>query len=102
MTITLTPGRATLADWRAVADGAGVRLDAAAVPAIEASARAVEAVISGSLMTWACYQEGTAANWIRRNLDAVLRPHIEPPRAVSKRGRRLLKSFGSSRRGSSR
>ena len=46
MTITLTPGRATLADWRAVADGAGVRLDAAAVPAIEASARAVEAVIA--------------------------------------------------------
>jgi histidine ammonia-lyase len=42
--ITLTPGRATLADWRAVADGAGVRLDPAALPAVEASARTVEAI----------------------------------------------------------
>jgi histidine ammonia-lyase len=44
--ITLTPGRATLANWRAVTDGAAVRLDAAAMPAIEASARAVEAIIA--------------------------------------------------------
>lgn len=46
MTITLTPGRATLADWRAVADGAGVRLDPAALPAIEASARTVDAIVA--------------------------------------------------------
>jgi histidine ammonia-lyase len=44
--ITLTPGRATLADWRAVAEGAAVRLDPAAVPAVEAGARAVEAIIA--------------------------------------------------------
>jgi histidine ammonia-lyase len=44
--ITLTPGRATLADWRAVADGAAVRLDPAAIPAVEAGARAVEAIIA--------------------------------------------------------
>jgi histidine ammonia-lyase len=46
MTITLKPGRATLADWRAVAAGAGVRLDPAALPAIEASARAVDAIVA--------------------------------------------------------
>jgi histidine ammonia-lyase len=46
MTITLKPGRATLADWRAVADGAPVRLDPAAMPAIEASARTVEAIVA--------------------------------------------------------
>ena len=45
-TITLTPGRATLADWRSVADGAAVRLDPAATPAVEAAARAVEAIIA--------------------------------------------------------
>jgi AcrR family transcriptional regulator len=39
-------------------------------------ARVIEAIIGGSLMTWACYQEGPAARWIRRNLDAVLRPHL--------------------------
>src|SRR5262245_48730047 len=50
-----------------------------------ALARAIEAVISGSLMTWACYQEGTAARWIRRDLDAVLRPYLERPRAAARR-----------------
>jgi histidine ammonia-lyase len=44
--ITLTPGRARLADWRAVAQGAAVRLDPAAMPAVEAGARAVEAIIA--------------------------------------------------------
>jgi AcrR family transcriptional regulator len=39
-------------------------------------ARTIETVISGSLMTWACYREGTAAEWIRRDLEAVLRPHL--------------------------
>src|SRR5262245_8280482 len=38
--------RATLPDWRAVADGAAARLDPAALPAIEASARAVEAIVA--------------------------------------------------------
>ena len=44
--ITLTPGRATLADWRAVAGGAAVRLDPAAMPAVEAGARAVKAIVA--------------------------------------------------------
>ena len=44
--ITLTPGRTTLADWRAVADGADVRLDPAALPAVEASARTVDAIVA--------------------------------------------------------
>jgi AcrR family transcriptional regulator len=39
-------------------------------------ARTIEAMISGSLMTWACYREGAAAAWIRRDLDAVLQPHL--------------------------
>jgi len=44
--ITLTPGRATLADWRAIFEGADVRLDPGAQPEIEASARAVDAIIA--------------------------------------------------------
>jgi AcrR family transcriptional regulator len=43
-------------------------------------ARVIEAVISGSLMAWACYREGTAAAWMRRDLDAVLRAHAPPGR----------------------
>jgi histidine ammonia-lyase len=45
-TVTLRPGRATLADWRRVAQGAAVQLDPAAVPAVEASARTVDAIIA--------------------------------------------------------
>jgi len=44
--ITLTPGRVTLVNWRAVANGAAVRLDPAAMPAVDAGARAVEAIIA--------------------------------------------------------
>jgi histidine ammonia-lyase len=44
--ITLKPGRATLADWRAVAGGAGVRLDPSALPAVAASARTVDAIVA--------------------------------------------------------
>ena len=46
MTITLRPGGVTLGDWRAVAGGARVRLDPAAIPAIERSARAVDAIVA--------------------------------------------------------
>ena len=42
-------------------------------------ARLVETVIGGSLMSWACYRHGTAIEWIRRDLEAVLAPHL--PRA---------------------
>ena len=40
-----------------------------------ALARVVSAQISGSLMSWAFHQEGTAASWIRRNLGIVLGPY---------------------------
>lgn len=39
-------------------------------------ARTIEAIVSGSLMSWATYREGQAATWIARDLDAVLAPWI--------------------------
>ncbi len=39
-------------------------------------ARTIEAIIGGSLMSWACYREGPAIAWVRRDLDAVLQPHL--------------------------
>jgi AcrR family transcriptional regulator len=39
-------------------------------------ARTIETTLGGSLMTWACYQEGPAARWLRQDLDAVLEPHL--------------------------
>lgn len=44
-------------------------------------ARTVETVVSGSLMSWATYREGKAADWIVRDLDAVLAPWLSRPRA---------------------
>ena len=40
-----------------------------------ALARVVSAQISGSLMSWAFYEEGKASAWIRRDLGVVLGPY---------------------------
>jgi len=48
-------------------------------------ARTIEAMVSGSLMTWACYREGRAAAWIGRDLEAVLRPYRASPRQTGRR-----------------
>ena len=46
-------------------------------------ARVVETVIGGSLMSWACYREGPAVEWIRSDLEAVLAPHLPRRRPAS-------------------
>ena len=60
-------------------------------------ARTVEALISGSLMSWACYRDGPAAAWIRRDLDAVLQPY-----AVTGRGSRESSTSRLNRRNRNR
>src|SRR5436190_917466 len=44
--IELKPGRMRLTDWRAIAAGAAVTLDPVAMPAVAASAAAVEAIVA--------------------------------------------------------
>jgi AcrR family transcriptional regulator len=39
-------------------------------------ARTIEAVVGGSMLSWAYYQEGSAAKWMRHDLDAVLKPYL--------------------------
>jgi hypothetical protein len=39
-------------------------------------ARTIEAVLSGSMLVWAFYRKGTAARWIRADLEAVLTPYM--------------------------
>jgi len=53
-------------------------------------ARTVETALSGSLLTWACYRVGTAAHWIRSDLDAVVAPYRSGSRRLDPRpaGRR--------------
>ena len=54
---------------------------------VRALARTVETVISGSLMTWACYQEGTAVSWIRREVESVLAPYLRRARRAESSAR---------------
>jgi len=43
---------------------------------VKALVRVIEAIIPGSMLTWATYRTGTAAKWMRRDLQAVLEPHL--------------------------
>jgi AcrR family transcriptional regulator len=43
-------------------------------------ARTVEAILSGSMVTWAYYEEGTAKQWLRDDLEAVLKPYLRKKR----------------------
>jgi AcrR family transcriptional regulator len=39
-------------------------------------ARTIEAVVGGSMLSWAFYQEGKAEKWMRHDLDAILKPYL--------------------------
>jgi AcrR family transcriptional regulator len=39
-------------------------------------ARTIEATLNGSMLTWAFYREGRAAQWIRTDLESVLAPYL--------------------------
>jgi AcrR family transcriptional regulator len=43
---------------------------------VPALVRNIEALISGALLTWGFYQQGSAESWVRRHIDALLRPHM--------------------------
>ena len=50
-------------------------------------ARTIEAVIGGSMLSWGFYQEGSAAQWIRADVEAVLAPYLAATRHRGKRTR---------------
>ena len=43
---------------------------------IRSLARSIEATLRGSFLGWALYREGAAADWLRADLDALLRPWL--------------------------
>jgi AcrR family transcriptional regulator len=65
--------RAEIARLLAAAVGAS-ELDPGTDP--DGLARTVEAILAGSLMTWAHYRDGPADAWMLADLDAVLRPYL--------------------------
>jgi AcrR family transcriptional regulator len=70
---------ATRAAFRALLDQAVKAGELVTSVDTHALARAVEVALSGSLLTWAFYQDGPASDWVRTDLDSVLRPHYAPP-----------------------
>ncbi len=43
---------------------------------VRAMARLTEVTLRGSLLNWTLYRDGDAADWLRQDLDAMLRPHL--------------------------
>ena len=52
---------------------------------VAALARTVEAMVNGSLMTWAFYHDGPAERWIREDVNLVLAPYLAKRRSAKSR-----------------
>jgi hypothetical protein len=39
-------------------------------------ARLIEVALGGSFLTWTLYRQGSAAEWLREDLEATLRPYL--------------------------
>jgi AcrR family transcriptional regulator len=50
-----------------------------------ALARTIEALLAGSLLTWAIHRSGSAAAWLRRDLDSIIEPYR--PRGSRRKGK---------------
>jgi AcrR family transcriptional regulator len=46
--------------------------------------RTVQAMLGGSLLSWALYREGTARDWVLADLEALLRPYLRPIATVDR------------------
>lgn len=78
----------TLAQFRALRDETQKLLDEA-VAAGELRecdtaklARLIQHVNGGAMLSWAVYREGSVASWVRRDLEALLRPYRRSPGAA--------------------
>jgi AcrR family transcriptional regulator len=55
-------------------------------------ARLVQETVHGALLTWAIFREGTATEWVRRELDTLLSPYLAgDPRGSSSSSKRRRK-----------
>jgi AcrR family transcriptional regulator len=73
---TRAMARATDEALRELLDAAVAAGELAANADTAGLARAVQVTLSGSLMTWAFSRDGPATDWVRTDLDAVLRPFL--------------------------
>ena len=43
---------------------------------VQALSRSIEVTLGGSFLNWTLYREGFAADWLREDLEATLRPYL--------------------------
>jgi AcrR family transcriptional regulator len=55
-------------------------------------ARLIQHVNGGSMLSWAVYREGSVADWVRRDLQALLRPYQSQHPRNAGSGRKRLKT----------
>jgi AcrR family transcriptional regulator len=91
----------TLAQFKTIREETRKLLDSALaagelVPCDTAElARLIQQVNGGSMLDWAVYREGTLADWVRRDLEALLRPFLILQRDKAGKSRRKpLKTRG--------
>jgi AcrR family transcriptional regulator len=77
---TSAQARATRVEIRSLLEEAVAAGELASDVDIAALARGVEVTVSGSLMTWAFYREGSMADWMREDLDQFFAPHRPAPK----------------------
>jgi AcrR family transcriptional regulator len=71
--------RATLRELEALLEAAAAAGELRRDVDVGSLARTVETIVGGSLMSWATYRDGRAADWISRDLEAVLAPWLTRP-----------------------
>jgi AcrR family transcriptional regulator len=85
----LAQARATRAALRALIEDAVAAGELASDADPDRLARGVEVTLSGSLMTWAFYQDRPAAIWVREDLESLLAPWLaRDPRGGVRHGRK--------------
>jgi len=60
---------------RLLADAVAAR-ELRAAADLQALARLIEVTLDGSFLAWTLYREGSAAEWLRDDLNAALRPYL--------------------------
>jgi AcrR family transcriptional regulator len=90
----------TLAQFKAIRDETRKLLDAAVaarelIPCDTAElARLIQQVNGGSMLDWAVFREGTLSDWVRRDIQALLRPFQINSRSSAGGRRKRLKTRG--------
>ncbi|HEV3340134.1 MAG TPA: helix-turn-helix domain-containing protein [Pirellulales bacterium] len=88
--LALEQARAARAELRAILDDA-VKAGALAPCNTERLARAVGVTLGGGLLAWAIEREGTAADWLRYDLQTLLAPYRRSGKAARIR-RRVIRT----------